>query len=230
MLRASERVGAAALTIILVGMISRRTSLDNKRNSENHIDDSLSVYVYDHDWCRIFHAGAILRMCEDSKAPVTCAVIDDEKQVRQQGHTSGQGDTFAVPIVEYGGTRISQSVTATAFAGETLGFAADAPLKAVQYMLDLRDFVSNADPSIDGLDVDKFDGLVQSGRVDDWLGQFERSIVGPYYFGASATYVDYYLWSMMRWLTHRLEGKTDFPGLLLANYTKVEGVLRALSR
>ena len=216
---------AAALIIILVKLMSRHTS--------EKTSTTLRVYVYDHDWCRIFHAGAILRMCDDFASmggAVTCVVIDDEEQVGQQGHVSGQGDTFAVPVIEYGDTRISQSVAATAFVGDTLGFAAEAPFKAVQYMLDMRDFLSNTDPNIEALDVEKFDDLVQSGRVDEWLGQFERSIVGPYYFGAPATYVDYYLWSIMRWLTHRLEGKKVFPGLLLKNFTKVDGVLRAIGR
>ena len=221
----------------------------------------LTVYIWDHDWCKVFHAGAILRMCEGSSGPEymrrrkhpVCTYSYNASQVLYQG------DTFAVPVVTVGpraagGVQISQSVAATQFVGEALGFAGavtSAP-KAVQYMLDMRDFV-------DGVGIEfrhepqapaKFDAMVARGRYVEitvsrrgstydgghfprrygqWLSHFERSIASPYFFGAEPSYVDYYLVSMFQWVALKVPPVAKHEALLVEDYPKVLKVLKSLN-
>ena len=164
----------------------------------------------------------MLHMCVDVGG--VCEEVTDQKTILALSHSSGKGDTFAEPIVTYGDLQLSQGIAATIFIGETLGF--DVPEtrkpKAMQYMLDLRDFIDNswlaALTVLSGGDKSlypvlggnatavqrRFDAYAESGRLKEFVDHFERSIIGPYYFGSSPSYVDYYFVSVINWMAHRL--------------------------
>lgn len=215
----------------------------------------VKVYVFSHPFCEAFHFGAVLKMCAADGATNRCDIIrDNSLLVPLRGSTSGVGSTFGLPVVEYGGLSVSQSVAGTIFAGELLGFApatrgtqasdvAGTKAKAAQFMLDMRDFLDNLRMGNSGYDgtstysnpPPRFEELVASGRVDQFMRYFERVIAGPYFFGSGASYVDYYFVSMMAWIGAYLKqmesaraAEWRSGGSLLQNYTKVRGVLDAL--
>lgn len=182
---------------------------------------------------------------------VSCEVVRDQKQLMElRGSSSHHGDTFGLPVVELGGLQVSQSVAGTIFAGEALGHSRSVPNapKAMQFMLDMRDFIDNIHFGNAGYDgssssgkkdeskgpAPAFEHICASGRFDQFFGHFERSIVGPFFFaGAAPSYVDFYFASMMRWVGHQLEvakSERAWPGELLQAYPKVRGVLSALER
>lgn len=204
---------------------------------------SLKVYVFQHDWCEVFHFGAVLAMCNRAGNSVPCEVIRDVKQLMPlRGSTSGQGTTFGLPVVEFDGLRVSQSVAGTILAGEALGYASGvkSTAKAMQFMLDFRDLIDNLHMNNAGYDGTltfksppiSLDQCIATGRFDQFFRHFERSIAGPFFFpGDEPSYVDYYFESMLRWVGHRLaaqESARPWPGQLLLNYSKVQGVLAAL--
>ena len=69
-------------------------------------------------------------------------------------------------------------------------------------------------------------------RFHQWVRLFENGIVGPFYFGDHATYVDYYLCSMFEWLVlYQLHDLPKFQKNLVSEveYPGVYGVLHALA-
>jgi len=202
--------------------------------------EQLVVYLFDHDWCELFHAGAILHMCTDAEEG-SCTIVRDGPTVSRlrDAKLRGTGDTFAIPVVALGDLMVSQSVAATVMAGERLGFAAGVVSgpKALQYMLDMKDLLDEAGLSSYRREWDEaaFGAFVApGGRLDLYLGLLERAIAGPFFFpGSTPTYVDYYLATTLAWMGHRrtVQGKGDFPGQEhLQNYSKVRGVLSRLAR
>ena len=199
--------------------------------------DQLQIYMLQHDWCEMYHGGAIMAMCADSTITAQCEIIYNRTLLSKKAAArSSEGDTFAVPIIvnPRTGFAISQSVAATQFVGEHLGFAASVTNgpKAMQYLLDLRDFVIQLQLATYGMEpeevVQRFSEKYATGRFDLWLENFERSIEGPFFFGADRTYVDFFLLTTFQWVAHRLHGSISFPGKFLQNYTKVSAVLRGM--
>lgn len=208
--------------------------------------EPITVYYFPHDWCEAFHFGAVIRMCKAATAgPITCNLVTNMTAL--QAITESKRENFGLPVVEHGGMRISQSVAGTVFAGELLsrGVSVSSTPKAMQYMLDMRDFVDNLHMGNAGYDgtvgsslpsaastIAKFDAEVACGRVAEFLAYFERNIAGPYFFrGSAPSYVDYYFASMLSWVRHQLEvagGSTDKLDVLLRNYPRVSAVLKAV--
>ena len=142
-------------------------------------------------------------------------------------------DTFAPPVVvSASGTRISQSLAATAFAGDTLGFNKGLnTFKAMQFMLDLVDMMNELGGYV--ITSAKLDEFVARGRHDTWMSHFERGVVGPYFFGASPTYVDYYLVAQLKWIHRQVAREAPpraYPADLLTKFPKVGGILSTLGR
>ena len=159
-------------------------------------------------------AGSLFRMCAVAQA--NCKHVSEfPKLMRvvtgthgQGGHNVpavGQGDTFALPVLEHRGRRLSQSVAETLYLGEHVGFGVGPDMmdisKAVQYMSDLNDMNSE-------LMSRRFEGKTNGnwsrmkewndgGRLDSWLTNIERSIQGPYYSGDHLTSPDFYFAMMM---------------------------------
>ena len=195
----------------------------------------LTVFSFRHTGCSLFHAAAILQMCAEAEkgrvhTHTSCAIETNMSLIFSMATVDGAEvmDVFAAPFVHYKDRYVGQSVAATILAGDLLGFPvplSDMP-KATQYMLDLRDFVSDLlDRDLVRLSEFQQFRLSSSGRLAKWMGNFERSIVGPYVFGNQRTYVDYYFVSMFRWVRYMLSSREqpiDFPSSqLLRNYPMV---------
>ena len=131
-----------------------------------------------------------------------------------------------------GEMKIGQSIAMAQYVGRKFGFSEglDAD-KALQYMLDLEDLnteFGKAKAAGMGefkkfLDTDPCGDRV-SGRFGMWLSNIERSIAGPFYFGAKPTYVDFQMMSMFGMMKGRGIDKLQAAGKvgdLLAAYPKV---------
>ena len=120
---------------------------------------------------------------------------------------------LAPPILVDGELTISQSVPCHLYLGRKLGYDAgiDVPEVAIQYMEDLNDLHTElnraANPSGSAADdVAELKELITGGRFLKILCAINRSIKGPYYFGAEPTYVDFYACGVFemcegKWLT-----------------------------
>jgi len=211
------------------------------------VDSNITVYLYPHAACRVYHAGAALRMCT-AKGDGACTFVQNPFAARAHAGAITRGeDAFAVPVLTDGDISIGQSVAMAAYVGEQLGFskgiyARGGSAKGIQFMMDARDLLNNVvstryDRSENKLYV--YGGLALPGngpdvkavheRFDQFLVYFEDAVIGPYFFGASPTYVDYYLVSTFQWLHILLKDYTDygptFPGGMLTEYPKVHSLL-----
>ncbi|KAL3912522.1 MAG: hypothetical protein SGPRY_008311 [Prymnesium sp.] len=188
-------------------------------------------------------AYSLLAMCSFACAP--CSHVHAYDRMAHLTSATGRtivgealGDTFAPPmVVDKGrGVIISQSVAATLYLGEQLGFdrAVQIMPKAVQYMVDASDLLSQtpiADPPItepSNSDVAALVDFHDSGRFNAWMGNLERSIKGPYYFGDSISYVDFYLTMVMMWLRQVVYDRIPGAEHVYDPYTKVLGVVEAV--
>ena len=239
---------ACAMLMMCVGFVF---SLMSDTPSFMAKDRQINVFIYPHDACRVFHAGAVLRMCMAKGS--ACNVVQNPLSARAHAGAVTRGqDAFAVPVVTDGAISIGQSNAMAAYVGEKLGFASGiaergGTAKGVQFMLDMRDFFNNVIKTSYNATERKliaFDGLAIRGngpdvqavraRYDQFLVYLEDAIVGPFFFGDSPTYVDYYMVAIFEWLHIVLKEYSvprygpSFPSGMLADYPKVHAVLRAL--
>jgi glutathione S-transferase len=191
-------------------------------------------------------ASPLLRMCAEADAACEWVTGDEVLKVvscregEGQHHLQGvgHGDTFAPPVLQDlsagNDVFISQSVAAAHYLGERLGFGVGVGLlqstKSVQYMTDLNDMQSE----LIGRYSDYFaqgswarmrtwnDG----GRLASWLGNIERSIRGPFYFGEALSAPDFYLVGVMGYFEVM---NPAFPAVLQP-FPRVRAVLAAVSR
>lgn len=135
-------------------------------------------------------ANAVCQMLAEAKMDYEW-VMDDAVCSCKGSETA---TAFAPPIVVDGDKTIGQSVALSVFVGKKCGFdkgVADEIL-ALQYMLDVNDV-------LDGFFQNKSKGVKElktfltGGRFALWAGNVERCIKGPFYFGDTATYVDYHM-------------------------------------
>lgn len=172
-------------------------------------------------WPAFARAGALIRMLEEKGVPYEHKSSKEEMAAKATAF-GASGVNIAPPIIEDGGTIISQSVACTMYLGKRLGFDKGAdPCLSVQYLLDIVDLIeggvgkNNEDASL----LKKFmegDGGTPS-RWSVLAGTIERNIRGPYFFGAEPSYVDFFLLQHMDWrrdMFDKLQAKTgkDFLG------------------
>jgi len=70
------------------------------------------------------------------------------------------------------------------------------------------------------------DGAFFGARFDNWVGNIERSIVGPYYYGEEITYVDFFMANCVEWAHNRVfDAVEPVTGDKWAGYPKVNKVL-----
>ena len=176
-------------------------------------------------------------MCEEA-GPGSCEHISDTNDFEafasmasakgKNIEGTGKGDTFAFPILDDDGFIISQSAAATMYAAERFGFLPEgskARYKAFQYMNDAQDFMTEG-LSTAGHPDSVAEFMFTGPRFDAWMGNIERSIQGPYYFGRTLTCVDFYLLQCMDWLnTTLLQPISELTGDRVAPYPKVTTLL-----
>lgn len=209
-----------------------------------------TLIVFNHSFCHVLHGGAMMSMCTLAGPRCNIVNLDPGLQPKLAFSHVHKVDSFAAPIVVDGDMRIAQSVAATAYLGERLGFAEAVThtAKGVQLLLDMRDFVGeikfpmtvlhgvpySEKYHIGGdLAATRLEAKVASGRYDLWMSYLNDSIAGPYFFGESPTYVDFYLESMLVWIQLNLEG-TRRAGFceseLFTKYTKIVGMWKSIQK
>ena len=151
-------------------------------------------------WPMAGRAGAVLRMLEHAKVPHEHR-SDFPAIAAQSSAWAGGGDTFAPPIVVDGDVTVSQSVAACAYVGKKCGLAPDEEHKALQYMLDIVDTFETG-----GVAGAKDKGgaalkvFLEGERFAKQMGNLDRGIAGPFYFGAAPTSVDFFLCAHVDWV------------------------------
>ena len=153
-------------------------------------------------------AGAVVRMCEEKGQPYE--FISDFPELAKVCGAFGAAEsgTFAPPVVQDGDVTVSQSGACTMYIGEKLGLSAGVPNAAVamQHLCDIGDWVVECGNAFSAIKELAPEEAVQSlrafaqKRFVQWVAVLEQSIVGPFYYGAEATYVDYFLVSSVDWL------------------------------
>lgn len=188
----------------------------------------LTVYY----WPFLGRANGAIRMLEESGHPFELK-SDMGDLAGELSAFGGMGDTFAPPLVIDGATKVAQTAAVTMYLGEKLGFNDGVqPAKAAQFMLDSADLQTElAKAGADAVTLKAFlqgaDG--KPARFANWMGNIERGIKGPYYFGAKATYVDFHLNGSFEWMEmttfNPLKAKT---GDLLVAYPKISAILQGI--
>jgi glutathione S-transferase len=180
-------------------------SCDRTSSSTVPSTDPLVIYY----WPELARAAALFRMCDHAgqpyvhnSTPEALASVVNSNQVHGPNGTSAM---FAPPVVQDGDFFVSQSVAATLYLGQKLGFDRSVPslAKAVQHLNDLQDFTGECSRATASLQKDRdaapLRTFVRDGRFSAWVGTIEHAITGPYYYGDAVTYVDFYFLQTLDW-------------------------------
>lgn len=142
--------------------------------------------------------------------------------------------TFAPPIVKDGDVCLSQTAAVNLHIGTKLGFdkGVPSPAHGVMLMMNMIDFfeggISTA-ASKGGKDLKAF---LEGERVQKWIGNLERSIVGPFHYGDSPTYVDFMLCALMDWtdatILNRLKAEKGVDLFSGSSAAKIMGVVNGV--
>lgn len=91
-------------------------------------------------WPLQIRSGALVRMLEHTGTPYE-RITERVKMAEVCTTWSGEGDTFAPPVLDDDGYKISQSVAATMYLAHKLGLEPPGfdEFKAIQYCLDMTD-------------------------------------------------------------------------------------------
>lgn len=140
-------------------------------------------------------AGAAFYMLAESKVEFE-HVKEAPEMAKVLTALGAESTNFAPPLFIDGETKVSQSLPVCMAVGKKTGFDKGVDeLKALQYMLDVTDLdteITKAAGSAETLFA-FVKGTDGPSRMSKWLGNIERSIKGPFYFGETASYVDYWL-------------------------------------
>ena len=188
----------------------------------------LKVYY----WPMLARGAPLVRMLEHTGTAYEY-ISDPSRFAEVCSNKGAQGNCFAPPVIVDGDTIISQSTAATAYLGNKLGLTPPGfdQFKAMQFMADIVDtFEGNLGKHNEqGPALKKF---LEGDRFQALMGNLERGIVGPYYFGAEPSCVDFFLAAHMDWrvcsLFAPLKAKHGVDAL--APFTKVVGVYEELKK
>jgi glutathione S-transferase len=189
-------------------------------------------------WPMLARGASLVRMLEHTGTPYDYV---SDKAVMAQHLSSNmfnsarengepQGDNFAPPLLIDGDVQISQSVATCLYLGHKLGLTPPGynDFKAMQFCADIVDcFEGNLGKNNeDGAALKSF---LAGDRWKALMGNIERSIKGPYYFGEKPSAVDFFLLQHMDWRTANVFEPLKTKGLdVMAAYPKVRGAHEAL--
>ena len=173
----------------------------NNQQMTSFASEKLKVYY----WPMFGRAGAALRMLEHTgtKYEHISAFPDIAGVCTAFG---GGSDTFAPPIVVDGEYQISQSTAVTTYVGQKSGLGAGVDqFKAAQYLADIVDLFEGGigkNSGAGGAALKIYlegDGSEKPSRFTKQATNLSRGIKGPYFFGDSPSYVDFFLCQHMDW-------------------------------
>lgn len=194
------------------------------------MSDFAPVKIY--YWGGMFgRAAALIRILEEAGAPYE--VISDFMPL---GLFSAFGadatDNFAPPLIVDGDECISQSTACAMHVGNKHGLNKGIanPAKAVQFMADLVDLFEIGIAGAQGKGGAALKAFLEGDRLPKILGNIERSIQGPFYFGVSPTYVDFLLCHFMDWhYTILLQRLKDEKGVdVFGKYAKISAAVAGI--
>jgi len=133
----------------------------------------------------------LLRMLAEAKVAYEWTMVNELLSCKGSETTN-----FAPPVVVDGANTISQTAACCMYVGKKCGFDKVGKHKvddcvAVQYMLDVVDLSTELLKKKGSMvELKEF---FEGDRFKAWMGNIERSIQGPFYFGADRSYVDFFL-------------------------------------
>jgi len=159
-----------------------------------HRQRTMKVYY----WPFLARSAGIVRILEHTGTPYE--YISDKVQLDKVCSAWGaEGNTFAPPVVVDGDYVVSQSIAATLYVGKKLLMCKDYDdFKAIQFCGDIVDTFEG------GVGKNNEDGKILKGflegpRFARLMGNVERGIKGPYYFGDEPSGVDFFLLMHLDW-------------------------------
>ena len=160
-------------------------------------------------WPELARAAALFRMCDAAGQPYvhnsSQAALASVVNSNKVHGPNGTAAMFAPPVLQDGNFFVSQSVAATLYLGQKLGFDRSVPSipKAVQHLNDLQDFTGECSRATASLQSDRnaapLRAFVEGGRFTAWVGTLEHAIVGPFYYGDAVSFVDFYFLQTLDW-------------------------------
>lgn len=183
-------------------------------------------------WPMFGRAGSTIRMLEHTGAPYEHISAMPALAGQLSAFGCSATDNFAPPLVVDGDERISQSTAVCMHIGNKVGLNVGItnPAKAVQHLSDIVDLFENGIREAREKGGAVLKTFIEGDRLSKLLGNMERSIKGPFYFGESPTYVDFYLCNHVDWweyvLLDRL--KTEQGVDILNAYEKIKAVVSGI--
>ena len=181
-------------------------------------------------WPMYGRGGSLVRMCEEAGVPYEH--ISDFPSIASKGSAFGAtGANFAPPMAEINGKLVSQSTAACLFVGKRCGFTSgmDEDM-APQFLADIIDTFEGGLNTAKGKGGAALKAFLESERWTVLAGNVDRSIQGPFYFGAKPTCVDFFLANVVDWngacFLDRLKSEKGFDAL--KDYSKIMGVVEGI--
>jgi glutathione S-transferase len=155
--------------------------------------EKIKVYY----WPMVARNAAVIRMLDHAKIPYEW-ISDKEKMNEVASVWGADSDTFAPPIVIDGDIKVSQQVACAMYIANKckfLGGGAD-EAKVLQYCLDVIDVFENGwgKNNESGPQLKKW---IEGDRLKALMGNIERSIKGPFYFGEEPCAADFQLFASL---------------------------------
>jgi len=187
-------------------------------------------------WPAFGRAGAIFRMLEHVGQEYEH--VSDFPSIANEASAFGaSGDTFAPPILVDGDFKLAQSTAVVQYVGVKAGLNNGVDqFKAAQYLADIVDLFENGinkSASQGGADLKTYlegDGSDGPSRFAKQASNLSRAIKGPFFFGDSPSYVDFFLCQHFEWndatFLGRLEQETGKS--FVKSYEKIIGVINGI--
>ena len=181
-------------------------------------------------WPMFGRAGSIIRMLEHGGAAYT--VKSEFPDIASVGSAFGctKHDTFAPPIVVDGDFVISQSTACALYVGEKCGLAAPNTFKCSQHLSDIVDFYELGLAAAQNKGGGELKQFIEGERITKLLGNLERGVQGPFYYGDKPTVTDFFLTAQTDWaeetLLNRLKKEKGVD--IFAAFPKFYGVVKGI--
>lgn len=187
---------------------------------------TITVYY----WGFLGRGASLVRMLEHTGTAYEY-VSDKAKMAEYCSLFGSTGyDTLAPPVVVDGDTVISQSVATCLYLGKKLGLQPSGydDFKALQYCQDIVDtFEGNLGKNNEN--GESLKSFLDGDRYKALMGNLERSIKGPFYFGDQPSSVDFFLTQHMDWRCANVFDPLKAKGYdYLEPYAKIRGVHEAI--
>ena len=190
--------------------------------------DSVTIFY----WPMFGRGGAAMRMLEHAKVPYNHVSDMPSLAPKLSAFGGTTTDNFAPPLVIDGDEHISQSTAVCMHVGNKCGLNVGItnPAKAVQHLSDIVDLFENGVGGALSKGGAQLKLYLEGDRLPKLLGNMNRSIKGPFFFGDAPTYVDFFLCQHVDWLDYTLLNrlKSEKNVDVFSSYTNITGVLEGI--